>query len=119
MPKMEKTPDDVAAAFDRALPDDPRVERRKMFGFPAGVVGGSMFAGTYGPDVVVKLGPDGQGLEPFVPMAGRPMTGFYMAPRDPTALADHVQKAFDYVSTLRPKPAKAAKPKAKAKARSS
>ena len=110
MPKMEKTPDDVAAAFDRSLPADPRVERRKMFGFPAGFVGGSMFAGTYGPDVVVKLGPDAQGLAPFVPFTGRPMTGFYLAPREPAALASHVQKAFDYVSAL---PPKAAKPKAK------
>jgi hypothetical protein len=110
LPKMEKTPDDVADAFDRALPEDPRVERRKMFGFPAGFVGGSMFAGTYGPDVVVKLGPDGQGLEPFVPSPGRPMTGFYMAPKEPGALASQVRKAFDYVSAL---PPKAAKPKAK------
>ena len=103
MPKMEKTPQDVALAFDRALPDDARVERRKMFGFPAGFVGGNMFAGTFGPDVVVKLGPDGQGLEPFVPSPGRPMTGFYMAPKESGAMAAHVRKAFDYVSTLPPK----------------
>ena len=106
MPKMEKTPDDVAAAFDRALPDDSRVERRKMFGMPAAFVGGNMFAGTFGPDVVVKLGPAGQGLAPFVPMEGRPMTGFYLTPREPAAMAAHVQQAFDYVSTLPPKPKK-------------
>jgi hypothetical protein len=106
LPKMEKTPEAVAAAFDRALPEDPRVERRQMFGFPAGFVGGSMFAGTFGPDVVVKLGPDGQGLEPFVPMAGRPMTGFYTAPREPAALAGYMQRAFEYVSALPPKAAR-------------
>ena len=113
MPPMPKTPDDVAAAFDSALPADPRVERRKMFGMPAAFVRGSMFAGTYGPDVVVKLGPEGQGLAPFVPMEGRPMTGFYLAPREPAALTTHVQKAFDYVSGLPPKPAKAKKAKSK------
>ena len=37
--EWQKSPDDVARAFDAALPDDPRLERRKMFGFPAGFVG--------------------------------------------------------------------------------
>jgi hypothetical protein len=110
--QMQKVPDHVAAAFDRALPADPRVERRKMFGLPAAFVAGSMFAGTFGEDVVVKLGPESQGLEPFVPFPGRPMTGFYAAPRDPAALSSWIQKGFDYVSAL---PPKVAKPKKAAK----
>lgn len=109
MAQMEKVPDHVAAAFDKALPDDPRVERRKMFGLPAAFVGGSMFAGTFGRDVIVKLGSDGQGLAPFEPFPGRPMTGFYAAPRDAGALASWIRKGFDYVSSLPSKPAKAKK----------
>lgn len=111
--QSRKTPADVNGAFDAALPDDPRLERRKMFGFPAGFVGGNMFAGTYGESVVVKL-PEaeraralGQGASAFEPMPGRVMREYVVVP--PAALADAaqlrgwVQRAFDYVATLPPK----------------
>lgn len=109
----QKTPADVTRAFDAALPDDPRLERRKMFGFPAGFVGGNMFAGTFGESVVVKL-PEAeraraldQGASTFEPMPGRVMREYVVVP--PPALADEaqlrgwVQRAFAYVAALPPK----------------
>lgn len=33
--QWQKTPADLNRAFDAALPDDPRLERRTMFGFKA------------------------------------------------------------------------------------
>ncbi|HEV8638412.1 MAG TPA: TfoX/Sxy family protein [Chloroflexota bacterium] len=109
----QKTTADLSRAFDDALPDDPRLERRTMFGFPAGFVGGNMFAGTYGQGVVVKL-PDAeraraieQGARAFEPTPGRVMREYVVVP--PVALADEaqlrgwVQRAFDYVAALPPK----------------
>ena len=121
--EWQKTPADVTGAFDAALPDDPRLERRKMFGFPAGFVGGNMFAGTFGESVVVKL-PEAeraraldQGASTFEPMPGRAMREYVVVP--PTALADEAQlrgwvrRAFDYVAAL---PAKdRTKPRKKAR----
>src|SRR5262245_45706790 len=118
----QNTPADVTKAFDAALPDDPRLERRKMFGFPAGFVGGKMFAGTFGESVVVKL-PEAeraraleQGASSFEPMPGRVMREYVVVP--PPALADGaalrgwVQRAFDYVAALPPK--ERARPRRKA-----
>ena len=37
----------VVAAYEAALPDDPRVERKKMFGMPCAFVNRQMFFGTF------------------------------------------------------------------------
>jgi hypothetical protein len=41
-----KSPDDLIARFHAALPDDPRIECRKMFGYPCAFVGGNLFTGA-------------------------------------------------------------------------
>jgi hypothetical protein len=41
----QKSPAALIARFDELLPKDPRVARRKMFGYPAAFVNGRMFAG--------------------------------------------------------------------------
>jgi hypothetical protein len=40
-----KSPDALVEKFSQIVPPDPRVERRKMFGYPAAFVGGNMFIG--------------------------------------------------------------------------
>ena len=40
-----KAPQSLVDLFTESLPDDPRIERRKMFGFPSVFVGGNMCAG--------------------------------------------------------------------------
>src|SRR5258707_13974498 len=53
--KMEKSPPELEQIFEAAFPDDPRAERRKMFGFPPGVVNGNMFGGLFERDVELRL----------------------------------------------------------------
>lgn len=109
--EWQKTPEAVADAFAAALPSDSRVERRKMFGYPAAFVGGNMFAGTYASDIVVKLGASGGGLAEFEPMPGRKMGGFYVVPRDASQLPGLLKAAFDYVASLPPKGSKTTRAK--------
>src|SRR5436309_12626621 len=84
--KMEKSSPQLEQIFEAAFPDDPRAERRKMFGFPSGVVNGNMFGGLFEQYIVLRLAqPDLQtivndyGARPFEPM-GRPMTGYVTVP---------------------------------------
>jgi TfoX/Sxy family transcriptional regulator of competence genes len=108
-----KTPEVVASIFAAALPDDPRVQQRKTFGYPTAYVSGHMFAGCMGDDIWVRPGESLMaevlalpGASRFQPM-GRPMTGFVVLPtaiRDDTlALAGWLRRACDAIGTLPPK----------------
>jgi TfoX/Sxy family transcriptional regulator of competence genes len=75
-------------AFEALLPPDPRIVVRPMFGHKASFVNGHMFAGTFGPDVFVRLEEGDRadllaidGAKPFEPMKGRPMSGYVQLPR--------------------------------------
>lgn len=119
--KMEKSPPELEKIFDQAFPDDPRAERRKMFGFPSGVVNGNMFAGLFERNVVVRLGEadlslmvNEYGARRFEPM-GKAMTGYVTVPAaivaEPERLREWVQRAFEFAAALPAKEKKA--PKAK------
>ena len=121
--KMDKSTPELEKRFEDAFPDDPRAERRKMFGFPSGVVNGNMFGGLFEKDVVLRLGEadralmmNDYGAERFEPM-GRPMKGYVTVPaaivHEPDRLREWVQRAFEFAAAL---PAKEKKPP-KAKAR--
>jgi TfoX/Sxy family transcriptional regulator of competence genes len=123
--KMQKSPLELEKTFEEAFPDDPRAERRKMFGFPSGVVNGNMFGGLFEQFVVLRLAqPDLQtivdeyGARPFEPM-GRPMKGYVTVPPsivdEPQRLREWVQRAFEFSASLPPKEKKP--PKAKKAAR--
>lgn len=118
-PSFRKSPPDLVAAFDKAFPDDPRAERRQMFGYPAGFVNGNLFAGLHQESLMVRLPPDPReellrlpGAGPFEPMPGRPMAGYAVLPpemaRDPGAAAAWVRRAFEHTASLPPKEAKKA-----------
>jgi TfoX/Sxy family transcriptional regulator of competence genes len=131
-----KSPPWLIASFDAAFPDDPRAERRQMFGYPAGFVNGNMFAGLHQENMVVRLGDDAReelmgydGAAPFEPMPGRPMRGYATLPpsmlQDPHAAQRWLRVAFEHALAMPPKTKKnaaakvkkvAAKAKAKAKA---
>ena len=89
MPKFTKTPPELVAAFDAAKPDDPRVARKTMFGYPAYFVNGNMFAFTFGPRIAVrvdetrraKMGSSGAAFEI---MPGRPMKEYVEVPASGT-----------------------------------
>ncbi len=124
----KKVPPELAEIFDRALPDDPRIDRRKMFGYPCAFVNGNMLTGTHEDNVIVRL-PEKQRDEllasgrarQFEPMKGRVMREYVLVPRaatgDARALASWLSDAFRYTAGLaaKPKKAKARSPRKKAK----
>ena len=79
-PKWRKSPPELIDLLGRALPNDPAVERRTMFGYPCAFIKGNMFAGLFGENIFVRL-PEGEraGLvgkgeaAPFEPVPGRTM----------------------------------------------
>jgi TfoX/Sxy family transcriptional regulator of competence genes len=118
-----KAPDGVKQAFADALPDDPIVERKQMFGYPSMYVNGNMVGGVHEDNIVVRL-PEGpraealslDGASPFTPM-GRPMKEYVVLPKtmhaDRNALSSWLTQAIAYGATLPVKEAKLRKTKAK------
>lgn len=122
-PMWRKSPNDLVALFDAALPDDLRVERRKMFGYPCAFVAGNMFTGLHQENVIVRLAEkerlaaiEQQGARIFEPMSGRPMREYIALPQAALAnrseLAIWLRRALNYAASL---PPKAKKPARKAK----
>lgn len=117
-----KSPQSLIDLFAESTPDDPRVERRKMFGYPAIFVGGNMCAGLFQDGMFARLAAGDRaalpgGGRPFEPMPGRPMRDYVLVPdeivADEGALAELIAKAVAFTATLAPKEktAKAGKPK--------
>jgi TfoX/Sxy family transcriptional regulator of competence genes len=92
------------------------LEVRKMFGFPAGFIGGNMVAGLHQDTVMVRLPEDerqarlNDGWSLFEPMPGRPMREYVALPNEVFADVDAarrwIERAAAYVRTLPPKEAK-------------
>ncbi|MDA1132537.1 MAG: TfoX/Sxy family protein [Proteobacteria bacterium] len=104
----------AVAEYESLLPDDPRVERRRMFGHPCAFVSGNMFMGVFGDGVFVRLGPEDRaillaedGAAPFDPMGGRPMREYVTLPSEwrdePAAAEQWVARSLTYMSSLPPK----------------
>jgi TfoX/Sxy family transcriptional regulator of competence genes len=111
-----KSPQGLIDLFAECLPDDPRIERRKMFGYPSIFVGGNMCAGVFQDRLFARVSPEVRaklpgGGEDFAPMAGRPMKGYIFVPddviADEPALAELLAAAVAFTATLPPKEKKA------------
>jgi len=115
-------PPELVSLFDRIVPTDPAIERRKMFGYPAAFTNGNMFAGLHEDRLVLRLGDEAiteikrRGAKDFEPMPGRAMKGWVVVPQEILASVGltegWISRAFRHVSDM---PRKARKPKAKAK----
>ena len=112
-----KSPPELIAAFDAALPDDRRVVRRSMFGYPCAFARGNMFTGLHQESLIVRLPEEERarllrqpGASIFTPMPGRQMKEYVALPPevvdDGEALRAWMTIALDYASSL---PAKAPK----------
>ena len=109
--KMPKHSDEDKARFRDLVPEAPGVEVKPMFGSVGAFVNGNMFAGLFGPNVGVKLDPEGieelralEGSGPFGPEE-RPMGGYLSLP---ASLSDEeaaawVERARAHIATLPPK----------------
>lgn len=114
---MEANPA-VLAAYEAALPDDPRVERKRMFGMPCAFVNRQMFFGTFEGSLVARVGParvetlSGQpGMRVFTPTVDRPWRDYVQvdAMEDVEVLKGLAAEALAWAAKL---PPKAKKPKA-------
>ncbi len=113
--QIPRPTDEDKARFRDAVPDDPRVTIKPMFGNLGAFVNGHMFMGLLGSEIGVKLAPadaeqlraiDGAG--PFGP-TGRPMGGYVSLPSSMAWSDDGrhwVELAIDHVGEPPPKIAK-------------
>lgn len=108
---MEPTPA-VVAAYEAALPDDARVEKKKMFGMPCAFVNRQMFFGTFDATLVARVGParvgvlsTQPGLRVFTPMEGRPWGDYVQvdASAAPELLQGLAAEALAWAAKLPPK----------------
>jgi TfoX/Sxy family transcriptional regulator of competence genes len=119
--KLQKAPQSLIDLFDSALPEDQRLEKRSLFGFPAAFVHGNMICGIHGNSCIVRLDPvQREGWLKnkailFEPMPGRPMKEYIVVPADVLSqslrLKSLLQLALDYGLTLPPKQGKKKTPK--------
>ena len=102
-------PADVVAAYEAALPDDPRVKRKKMFGSPCAFVNRQMFFGTFGNSLVARIGPRRAsrmaaepGMSVFSPREGQVWDDYIQIafPADPELLAELAIESRDWAAAL-------------------
>jgi hypothetical protein len=113
----------VVERFYGALPDDPLIERKKMFGYPAAFVNGNYFIGMHGDGMVARLPGDIRLQVPelrdagiFDPRGtGKGMKDWYELPAaltgDGDRLADVIAALLPGVAALPPKVKKPPKPR--------
>jgi hypothetical protein len=125
--EWRKSPPELVALFETVLPGPP-AEKRLMFGYPAGFVGGNMFCGLHQENMVLRLGDDDRarfltlaGAATFEPMPGKPMREYVIVPpallHDAASLRPWIARALSHGSSLPPKAKKPMKRKAAAKAK--
>src|SRR5439155_157281 len=125
-PKWKPAPPELTSRFEAELANIPGAERKKMFGYSAGFVGGNMFAGIFQDSVVLRLSDANRavfveriGGTPFEPMPGRVMREYVVAPKsvvdDDAAFREWLLNASAFTATKPPKVKAEKKPKAPAR----
>ena len=107
----DKSPPELVVTFGGVVARFPDAAPRKMFGYPGAFVGGNLVTSLFRDRWVVRLPDDDRarlmatdGADQFEPMAGRPMTGYALLPRDVASDADAaaawVERAVAFGRTL-------------------
>lgn len=106
-----KSPPQLIELFYEAVPDDPRVEPRKMFGYPCCFVNGNMFMGLHQESFIIRLKDTDRekilalpGVREFAPMPGRVMKEYAaLSPKimkDGSTLRKWIGRSLEYASSL-------------------
>jgi TfoX/Sxy family transcriptional regulator of competence genes len=114
-----KPTEQTIVIFDSMMPKHPKVERRKMFGYPVAFANGHMFLGLHENRMILRLGEKERDrfiasfdATIFEPMAGRPMREYVVVPEqllgDLGGLQSWCDRALDYALSLPPKAKKRA-----------
>ena len=116
MEPWRKARPEMVEHFHEAVAGIDGLEVRKMFGYPAGFIGGNMVAGLHQDSIMVRLPDDERqarlddGWSLFEPMPGRPMREYVALPpevvSDVDATRGWIERAATFVRTLPPKEAK-------------
>jgi TfoX/Sxy family transcriptional regulator of competence genes len=112
--KWRKSPETLVQRFSEIVPHDPRVERRKMFGYPAAFVAGNLFMGLHQEALILRLSEKDRtsflkidGASVFEPMPGRPMREYVVVPSSMlngvASLAKWIRRSLDYASSIPPR----------------
>ena len=115
---FKKVPAEHVALFDAALPKEPDVVRKQMFGCPAAFVNGNLFCGAHEETFNIRLDDETRakafaaGFAPFTVM-GKTMREYACVPEarlgDEAFLREWFQRGLHYARTL---PVKKPKPRA-------
>ncbi len=114
MPKWRPAPAALIERFTRASADLAKIERRKMFGYPAIFLNGNMVAGLFQDQMIVRLSEKDRetlaaipGAARFEPMPGRPMREYMVLPASivdaPAKTREWLDRARGFVATVPPK----------------
>jgi TfoX/Sxy family transcriptional regulator of competence genes len=119
-----KSPEWLVEAFGKIVPDeDPRVEPRKMFGYPCAFANDNMFIGLHQENMLMRL-PEGDRerflekyeTEIFQPFPGRIMKEYVVVPhelvRKPKELKPWIRRSLEYAASIPPKKKRAGAKKA-------
>jgi hypothetical protein len=112
--RFDKSPDWLVSLFDSAIEGLP-LQRRKMFGYPAGFVNRQMCCGLFGKEFFLRLGEKDrqelltiEGASLFEPMGGRPMREYVVLPysmlEEQDALRSWLARSIVHTQSLAPKP---------------
>jgi TfoX/Sxy family transcriptional regulator of competence genes len=115
--KWRRSPETLVQRFSEIVPLDPRVERRKMFGYPAAFVAGNLFMGLHQEALILRLSDDDresflkiEGASVFEPMPGRPMREYVVVPSRmvdrETSLAGWIRRSLNHAAAIPSKNAK-------------
>ena len=112
--EWKKTPEPLVKFFEEKTAKI-KCKRRKMFGYPCCFIGGNMFVGTFGEDIVLRLNEADReralsahkDLGVFEPRPGRKMREYVVLPKrvreDDAAFDTLLGQSMEYARSLPPK----------------
>ena len=114
MPTFRPAPEKIVSLFNKAVADLPKIESRKMFGYPCAFVNGQMFVGVFQDRLMLRLSDEDRsrflklpGARLFEPMPGRAMREYVeLTPAildSETELRRWLKRGLVYAQSLPPK----------------
>jgi len=112
--KWRKSPPELIAFFEAVMRGFPRIEKRKMFGYPCRFLNGNLFTGLHQEDWLIRLGEGDRNAiiekydtKQFEPMAGRVMREYVLLPEeileDEDLLQHWIERSYSFAGSLPPK----------------
>lgn len=109
--KWQKPTQKLIENYNSIVPDNPIIEKRKMFGYPCSFVNKNMFLGTHNENIFLRLSESDRkafltldGARQFEPMPGRIMKEYVIIPKwlleKKVELNHWIERSLNYVTSL-------------------